>query len=87
MERPLIEFTESNQIVTQSGQIESNCNSIEFLNIGTDTVTVLGYPIQQGFSMVRPGNVGEINRTNYSATFAGATTVQKLLVIRKNYNL
>ena len=82
----LIEFTESSQIVTLSGMIESNCNSIEFINIGTDTVNVLGYPIQQGYSMVRPGNVGEINRTNYAATFANAAgQTQKLLVIRKNY--
>lgn len=85
-ERPLIEFSESNQIVNTSGMIESNCNSIEFINIGTDTVTVLGYPIQQGFSMVRPGNVGEINKTNYSATFANAAgMIRMLLVIRKNY--
>ncbi len=85
-EKLLIPFTENSQIVTQSGMIESNCNSIEFINIGTDTVTVLGYPIQQGYSMVRPGNVGEFNKTNYSATFSNAAgTIQQLLVIRKNY--
>jgi non-ribosomal peptide synthetase component E (peptide arylation enzyme) len=85
-EEQLIEYTESSQIVTASGTIESNCNSIEFLNIGQDTVTVLGYPIQQGFSMTRPGNVGEINRTNYTAMFANAAgQTQMLLVIRKNY--
>lgn len=86
MEPILIEFTESSQIVSISGMVESNCNSIEFINIGTDTVTVLGYPIQQGYSMVRPGNVGEVNRTNYVATFANAAgAIQMLLVIRKQY--
>lgn len=86
MDRPLIEFTDNSQIVTTSGMIESNCNAIEFINIGTDTVTVLGYPILQGYSMVRSGNVGEINRTNYTAKFANvAGAIKSLLVIRKNY--
>jgi hypothetical protein len=84
----LISFTLSGQVVTpQTGtSIESNCNGIVFRNIGTDVVTILGNPMQPGESFTPPCNVGEIDQTNYLATFAGATTNQKLLVIRKKYS-
>ena len=86
MSQHLINFTESSQIKGQSGSIESNCNSIEFINIGQDTFYILGCPILQGFSFVRNGGVGEFNITNYNITFANvAGMVQQCLVIRKIY--
>lgn len=86
MEPILIAYSHNNQIVNQSGSIESNCNAITFINLGTDTVTVMGYPLQTGFQLYLPGSVGEIDRTNYNCMFAGAAgTTQSLLVIRKIY--
>lgn len=85
-ENRLIPVSYNSQVVTISGMIESNCNAITFINIGTDTVTVLGFPIKQGYQLYLPCNVGEIDRTNYTATFEGASgTIPSLLVIRKNY--
>lgn len=82
----LVSYSHSSQMITASGKIESNCNAITFINIGTDTVTILGYPIQQGFQLYLPGNVGEIDRTNYTASFANAPgATQMLLVITKTY--
>jgi hypothetical protein len=86
-ELKLLSFTESAQVVDKSGSVESNCNSIEFINQGTDTFTILATRVLQGFSMVRPGNVGEINKTNYNITFENAAgKTQQVIVIRKIYS-
>ena len=85
-ENQLIPVSYSSQIVNESGMVESNCNAITFINTGTDTVNILGYPLLQGYQLYLPCNVGEIDRTNYTATFEGAFgTIKSLLVIRKIY--
>jgi hypothetical protein len=81
----IIKFSLSLQIYTQGGSVESDCNGLIFINIGTDTVTVLGYPIIANATFSPPCNIGEMDITNYIAQFAGVTTNQQLLVIRKNY--
>jgi len=82
-----IEFSLSEQIYTNSGSVESNCNGITFINIGTDTVNVLSNPIIPGASFTPPCNVGEKDVTRYICQFAQVpATVSKLLVLRKNYN-
>lgn len=84
----LISFTLSSQLVTPQtgGSIESNCNGIQFVNQGTDPVTVLGYTMIQNGSFAPTCNVGEIDQTNYLVQWAGTTSDQRLLVIRKSYN-
>ncbi len=74
------------QIVTQSQTIDSVCNSISFVNQGTASVTIKGALLQQGQQLQIPGNLGEIDTTNYLAVFdeSGGGTKQ-LLVIRKMY--
>lgn len=81
----LIPFSANYQIYNNSGSVESNCQGILFINLGTDTVTVLGYPMAQGQQVTVPCNIGEIDRTNYNVVFSNTTTDQRLLVIRKNY--
>ena len=81
----LIGFSANSQIVINSGNIESACNGILFINLGADVCTVLGFPMQQGQQLNIPCNIGEIDNTKYQATFANASTDQRLLVIRKNY--
>lgn len=81
----LIPFSANSQIITQSGNIESSCNGILFINIGADACTVLGFPLQQGQQLSINCNIGEIDQTKYQATFANVSTDQRLLVIRKNY--
>lgn len=84
----LIPFTLSNQLATpqSGGSIESNCNGITFINLGTDPVTVMGYPLIQNASFTPACNIGEIDQTNYLAQWSGTTADQRLLVIRKNYS-
>jgi hypothetical protein len=80
-----IDFTISEQVYNLSASIESNCNGIQFINIGNDTVTVKGYPIIANASFAPPCNVGEKDVTNYICSFAGVGTNPALLVLRKNY--
>lgn len=82
----LIPYSHDSKVYRQSGSVPSNCNAITFINVGTDTCNVLGYDIAQGFQLYLPGNVGEIDTTNYTIKFAGITTNQQLLVITKMYN-
>jgi hypothetical protein len=85
-EGKLIEYSHDSEIYNISGQVESNCNAITFINLGSDLVTVLGYQLQQGFQLYLPGNVGEIDKTRYNVIFANAVgQTQSLLVIRKRY--
>lgn len=82
----LISYSHTSEIINQSGSVESNCNAITFINNGTVTVTVMGYPIQQGYQLYLPGSVGEIDRTNYAVMFDTAAGTRNLLIIRKVYN-
>lgn len=73
-----------------ANKIESNCNSITFVNIGTDYITVMPLNIKlfPGSQFVVSGNVGEMDKTPYSwfgDNLPGTT--KGLLVIRKMYDL
>lgn len=81
----LIKFSASSQVVTVSGSVASDCNGITFINIGTDTCNIFGYDLVQGQQFSIACNVGETDETNYNIQFAGVTTDQRILVIRKNY--
>ena len=74
------------QLYNASGSVESNCNGITFINLGTVPCTVLSYPLLQGQSFSPPILSSELDTTNYTARFD--TTIagsQLLLVIRKYY--
>lgn len=81
----LIPFSANDELVTVSGNVESNCNGITFINLGVNTCTVLGVVLQQGQSLNVPCNIGEIDQTNYTVRFDPTGTDNRLNVIRKNY--
>lgn len=81
----LIPFSANDEIVTVSGNVESNCNGIAFINLGASVCTVLGVALQQGQSLNVPCNIGEIDRTNYTVKFDNVSNDKRLNVIRKNY--
>lgn len=83
-EPKLIPFSADYQLITSSGQVESNCCGILFINLGAAVCSVLGFPMQQGQQLSIPCNIGEIDKTNYKVQFSGSGA-QQLLVIRKNY--
>lgn len=67
-----------------SSYLESDCNSISFVNIGTNPVVVNGLTLQQNQSLNIEGNFNEIDTTQYYISFSGAGT-NNLAVIRKLY--
>jgi hypothetical protein len=85
MQGQLITYANSFQVITISGQIESNCNAITFINTGDDNVMVNGYTLLPTYSLYLPGHIGEQDETRYNCQFAGVGTAPGLLVIRKCY--
>ena len=68
----------------QNGFVTSNCNSITFINYGTNQVTIESVVLQQNQSLAIDGNAGEIMQKQFLATFTGAGT-NNLVTIKKNY--
>ena len=67
-----------------NGFITSNCNSITFINYGSNQVTIESVVLLQNQSLSIDGNAGEIMNKQFLATFTGAGT-NNLVTIKKNY--
>ena len=67
-----------------NGFITSNCNSITFINYGSNQVTIESVVLLQNQSLSIDGNAGEIINKQFLATFSGAGT-KNLVTIKKNY--
>lgn len=69
-----------------NAKVSSNCNSITFLCVGSQAVTVEGVVLQQGQQLKIEGNRGEIDTTEYIITFPTPTNVNNnVAVIKKMY--
>jgi hypothetical protein len=69
-----------------STEIESSCNAITFVNIGTAVVTIapIAVSLNTGQQFRIDGNIGEIDKTKYSCSF-DAVGDPDLLVLTKKY--
>ena len=72
------------KIFQQSGQTDTNANSVIFVNQGTSNVTVDGFLLTPNQSWNITGNQDEENVKVYSFNFSGTGTNQ-LTVILKRY--
>ena len=70
---------------TSDFTIQSNCNSIAFINLGSIPVTIDKLILAPGASLSIDGNENEQNTTDYRITFGGLSN-GVLTVIRKYYN-
>lgn len=77
-------FITETKIFSQSGQTDTNANSIIFVNQGTSNVTVDGFLLTPNQSWNITGNENEVNVKVYSFNFSG-TGVNQLTVIFKRY--
>jgi hypothetical protein len=67
------------------GNVTTNCNSITFVNYGTNLVTIGGVVLlQQNQSFSIDGNAGEIINKSFYVNFTGSGT-NNLVTIKKNY--
>lgn len=80
----VLKYRNEVQPVYESGPIESNCNMIAFVNVGTADVEVNGEILSSGDRTSWDGNKGELDTTVYTARFADIGTKQ-LNVYRKIY--
>jgi hypothetical protein len=79
-----VKYITETKIFQQSGQTDTNANSVIFVNQGTSNVTVDGFLLTPNQSWNITGNRDEINIKVYSFNFSGAGTNQ-LTVILKRY--
>lgn len=74
------EFTQ----YTQNTIVKGNCNSITFVNTGTIDVQINQFILTPDAQLTLGGNIGEIDVTDYTINFQGATT-GVVSVIKKIY--
>jgi len=79
-----VKFITETKIFQQSGQTDTNANSVIFVNQGTSNVTVDGFLLTPNQSWNITGNRDEINVKVYSFNFSG-TGINQLTVILKRY--
>lgn len=79
-----VKFITETKIFQQSGQTDTNANSVIFVNQGTTNVSVDGFLLTPNQSWNITGNRDEINVKVYSFNFSGAG-VNQLTVILKRY--
>lgn len=86
--RQLTPVSFSDQTITASQPVESNCSGITFFNDGTDNFVVRGKTVLPGSFINFGVDLGEIDQTNYIVSFANAAgTIQKCVIIRKTMNV
>jgi hypothetical protein len=79
-----VKFITETKIFQQSGQTDTNANSVIFVNQGTSNVTIDGFLLTPNQSWNITGNRDEINVKVYSFNFSGAG-INQLTVILKRY--
>jgi hypothetical protein len=79
-----MKYYEKFEIVNQTQEIQSDCNSLTIVNTGTATAVINGLEIAVGDQYVILGNEGEVNVSKYRLSFIGGGTEQVIL-IRKIY--
>ena len=67
-----------------SGFVTSDCNSILFINYGTNPVQIESVTLQTGQSLSIEGNIGEFTTQKFLAKFSGTGT-NNLVTVKKNY--
>jgi len=66
--------------------IDTNCNQLTFLNLGTATALIENVPLVQNQSLVIGGNAGEITNQRFFINFVtGVGLTQNVVVILKRY--
>lgn len=68
-----------------NGYITTDCNSILFINYGTNAVQIESVVLQQNQSFQIEGNAGEFLTTRLLATFINTGGSNNLVSVKKNY--
>jgi hypothetical protein len=79
-----INYITETKLFAANGQTDSQCNTILFINTGTDAVSIDGLILQTNQSWEVVGNVGEMNIKTYNFLFS-TTVSPQLTIIFKRY--
>jgi len=71
--------------VDVSQYVETDCNTVTFINYGTSIVTIENVPLQQNQSLSISGNAGEITNQKFFVNFGTSATGNNCVIIRKRY--
>jgi hypothetical protein len=88
VEIKMLEWEVQGYTVDVPKYVESNCNSLTFINYGTSVVTVtnIGAVLQPNQSIEIGGNAGEITKQRFFINFStGVGLVNNCNVILKRY--
>ena len=70
----------------QNGFIQSGCNGLTFLNLGTATANIESVPLQQNQSLAIDGNRCEFIDRSFQLNFTNTgSQTQNSVVIKKTY--
>ena len=84
--RAYIDFYIETKFYYQTTNVYSDCNTINFVNLGVNTVLINGFPLTQGQQLTIEGNYMEIDKTQYQIEFSTSiSTDNNLAVLRKLY--
>jgi hypothetical protein len=70
-----------------SGYVTSDCNSILFINYGSNAVQIENVTLQQNQSLQIEGNAGEFTTRRFFANFINSGGFNNLVTVKKNYIL
>lgn len=70
-----------------SGYVTTDCNSILFINYGTNAVQIESVILQQNQSLNIEGNQGEYTSRRFFANFINSGGYNNLVTVKKNYLL
>ena len=70
-----------------SGYVTSDCNSILFINYGTNAVQIESVVLQQNQCLQIEGNQGEFTSRRFFANFINSGGYNNLVTVKKNYVL
>lgn len=73
------------QFYNTATNIDTQCIDLLFVNQGTNTAFVRGFPLTQGQSLPINGNVGEVIRKTVNIYFSPAGVDNNLMVVRRFY--
>lgn len=87
MPLPLLEFRTFITAYSFGQVVESNCNSITFLNTGTNIMNVENVAFQPSQSISFNGNIGEITNQFFNLSFTDIGGISEATIFAKKYVL
>jgi hypothetical protein len=82
----LVKYTTDENAYSNTQRVESNCNTLQFINYGTNDVLINNViPLITNQTFTIEGNAGEICVRTFTLAFIDTGGTNNCVVIKKNY--